>query len=39
MLTETSTIANVEDSLLMVLMGVSLVGIAFMLAIPKKEEE
>ena len=37
--TETSTIANVEDSLLMVLMGVSLIGIAFMLAIPKKEEE
>ena len=37
--TETSTIANIEDSLLTVLMVVSLVGIAFVLAIPKKEEE
>ena len=37
--TETSAIANIEDSLLPVLMVVSLVGIAFVLAIPKKEEE
>ena len=36
---ETSTIANIEDSLLTVLMGVSLVGIALVIAMPKKEEE